>query len=68
VDRAKCYVTNAVKHFEWEPRGKRRLHQKPNEIEVAACGPWLERTVAILKPKVLVCLGGTAARAVFGRW
>src|SRR4029079_8470428 len=67
VDRAKCYVTNAVKHFKWEPRGKRRLHQKPNEIEVAACRPWLEAEGAILRPRVLVCLGGTAARAVFGR-
>jgi DNA polymerase len=67
VDRSKCYVTNAVKHFKWEPRGKRRLHQKPNEIEVTACRPWWIAEVSILKPRVLVCLGATAARAVFGR-
>jgi len=67
VDRGKCYVTNAVKHFKWEPRGKRRLHQKPNEIEVNACRPWWQAEVSLLKPQVLVCLGATAARAVFGR-
>jgi DNA polymerase len=67
VDRQKCYVTNAVKHFKWEPRGKRRLHQKPNELEIAACRPWLTAEVSILQPKVLVCLGATAARAAFGR-
>jgi uracil-DNA glycosylase family protein len=67
VDRTKCYVTNAVKHFKWEPRGKRRLHQKPNEIEVAACRPWWVAEVSILKPRVVVCLGGTAAKAVFRR-
>jgi DNA polymerase len=67
VDRAQCYVTNAVKHFKWEPRGKRRLHQKPNSREIAACRPWWQAELALIKPQFLVCLGGTAARAVFGR-
>jgi uracil-DNA glycosylase family protein len=67
VEREKCYVTNAVKHFKWEPRGKRRLHQKPNETEIAACRPWWIAEVSILKPRVVVCLGATAARAVFRR-
>jgi uracil-DNA glycosylase family protein len=67
VDRTQCYVTNAVKHFKWEPRGKRRLHQKPNSLEIAACRPWWQAELALLKPQFLVCLGGTAARAVFGR-
>jgi DNA polymerase len=67
IDRAKCYVTNAVKHFKWEPRGKRRLHKKPNETEIAACRPWWQEELRLIRPRVLVCLGATAARAVFGR-
>lgn len=67
IDRGRCYVTNSVKHFKWEPRGKRRLHQKPNETEINACLPWWQAEVALIKPRVLVCLGGTAGRAVFGR-
>jgi len=66
IDRTKVYVTNAVKHFKWEPRGKRRIHQKPNAREIAACRPWLEAEVRLVKPKLLVCLGATAAHAVFG--
>ena len=60
------YVTNAVKHFKWEPRGKRRIHQKPNSREIAACRPWLEAELCLVKPKLLVCLGATAAQTVFG--
>jgi uracil-DNA glycosylase len=67
VDRAKVYVTNAVKHFKWEPRGKRRIHKKPNAAEVAACRPWLDGEMAALQPKVIVCLGATAAQALLGR-
>jgi uracil-DNA glycosylase family protein len=66
IDRSKVYVTNAVKHFKWEPRGKRRIHQKPNSREIAACRPWLEVELRLVKPKLLVCLGATAAQAVFG--
>src|SRR4030081_845084 len=66
IDRSKVYVTNAVKHFKWEPRGKRRIHQKPNAREIAACRPWLEAELRLVKPKVLVVLGATAAQAVFG--
>jgi uracil-DNA glycosylase family protein len=66
IDRTKVYVTNAVKHFKWEPRGKRRIHQKPNAREIAACRPWLEAELRLVKPKLLVCLGATAAQAVFG--
>jgi len=64
VDRSRCYVTNAVKHFKWEPRGKRRLHRRPNPAEIEACNPWLEQEIAALRPKVIVALGGTAARAL----
>ena len=64
VDRAELYVTNAVKHFKWEPRGKRRIHQKPNAREVAACRPWLEAELHALAPKLIVCLGATAAQSV----
>jgi DNA polymerase len=60
-------VTNVVKHFKWQPRGKRRIHQKPNAAEIAACRPWLDAELALLKPKVLVCLGATAAQALLGR-
>lgn len=67
IDRASAYVTNAVKHFKWEPRGKRRLHKKPLASEIKACRPWLEREVALVAPHVLVCLGSSAAQAVFGR-
>jgi uracil-DNA glycosylase family protein len=67
IDRTKTYVTNAVKHFKWEPRGKRRIHKKPNATEIAACRPWLDTELALLKPEVVVCLGATAAQALLGR-
>jgi DNA polymerase len=67
IDRSKVYVTNAVKHFKWEPRGKRRLHKKPNAREIAACRPWLDAEIDLLKPRVLVCLGATAAQALLGK-
>lgn len=66
IDRAQVYVTNTVKHFKWEPRGKRRIHQKPNSREIAACRPWLEAELRLVEPKLLVCLGSTAAQAIFG--
>ena len=66
IDRNKVYVTNAVKHFKWEPRGKRRLHKKPNSREIAACRPWLEAELRTVRPQLLVCLGATAAQAIFG--
>jgi uracil-DNA glycosylase family protein len=67
IDRARVYVTNVVKHFKWEPRGKRRIHKKPNAAEIAACRPWLETEIALAKPHVIVCLGATAAQALLGR-
>jgi uracil-DNA glycosylase len=67
IDRRLVYVTNVVKHFKWEPRGKRRIHAKPNAAEIAACRPWLETEIALVKPRVLVCLGATAAQALLGR-
>lgn len=67
VDRKLIYVTNAVKHFKWEPRGKRRIHKKPNSIEVAACRQWLDAEIALVKPEVIVCLGATAAQGLMGR-
>jgi uracil-DNA glycosylase len=67
IDRKRAYVTNVVKHFKWQSRGKRRIHQKPNAVEIAACRPWLDAELAMLKPKVLVCLGATAAQALLGR-
>ncbi|MGN6430528.1 MAG: UdgX family uracil-DNA binding protein [Gaiellaceae bacterium] len=67
IDRSQVYVTNVVKHFKWKPQGKRRIHQKPNWREIAACRPWLDAEVAVLKPRVLVCLGATAAQALLGR-
>src|SRR5690349_14608192 len=67
IDRADTYVTNVVKHFKWEPKGKRRIHKKPNAREIAACRPWLEAELAVLKPEVLVCLGATAAQTLLGR-
>jgi DNA polymerase len=66
IDRKDVYVTNAVKHFKWEPRGKRRIHQKPNSREIAACRPWLEAELRLVKPKLVVCLGATAGQTVFG--
>jgi uracil-DNA glycosylase len=67
IDRTETYVTNAVKHFKWEARGKRRIHKKPNALEVAACRPWLDAEIALIKPQVVVCLGATAAQALLGR-
>ena len=67
IDRAQTYVTNAVKHFKWQPRGKRRIHQKPNWSEMTACKPWLEAEIAIVAPKVVVALGATAAQTLLGR-
>jgi DNA polymerase len=67
IDRGIVYVTNVVKHFKWEPRGKRRIHQKPNAAEIGACRPWLETEIALVKPRVLVCLGATAAQGLLGK-
>lgn len=67
IDRTQVYVTNAVKHFKFEPRGKRRIHKKPNAEEVRACNPWLEAELGAVRPTVVVCLGATAAQAVIGR-
>ena len=67
IDRRTAYVTNVVKHFKWQPRGKRRIHQKPNAAEIAACRIWLDTELALLQPEVLVCLGATAAQALLGR-
>jgi len=66
IDRTQTYVTNVVKHFKWEPRGKRRIHKKPNAGEIAACRPWLEAEIGLLKPKIIVCLGATAAQTLLG--
>ena len=67
IDRSLTYVTNVVKHFKWQARGKRRIHQKPNWSEITACRPWLDAELAVVKPRVLVCLGATAAQALLGR-
>ena len=67
IDRSRVYVTNVVKHFKWEPRGKRRIHAKPNAAEIGACRPWLDTEIGLVKPRVLVCLGATAAQALLGR-
>jgi DNA polymerase len=67
IDRRKVYVTNVVKHFKWAPKGKRRIHQKPNAEEIRACRPWLDAELAVVRPQVLVCLGATAAQAIIGR-
>jgi uracil-DNA glycosylase len=67
IDRKKVYVTNAVKHFKWEPRGKRRIHKKPNAAEIAACRPWLDAEIAAIHPQVILCLGATAAQALLGK-
>jgi uracil-DNA glycosylase family protein len=66
IKRNEVYVTNTVKHFKWKPRGKRRIHKKPNARDIAACRPWLEAELRIVRPDVLVCLGSTAAQAIFG--
>ena len=66
IDRSLVYVTNVVKHFKWEPRGKRRIHQRPDREEVAACLPWFEAEIAAVQPRVIVCLGATAAQALLG--
>jgi uracil-DNA glycosylase len=67
IDRNKVYVTNVVKHFKWEPRGKRRIHKKPSSVEIAACRSWLNAEIAALRPEVIVCLGASAAQALLGR-
>ena len=67
IDRRLVYVTNVVKHFKWEPRGKRRIHKKPNAGEIAACRPWLDTEIALVKPRAIICLGATAAQALLGR-
>ena len=66
IDRSRVYVTNVVKHFKWEPRGKRRIHKKPNAAEINACRPWLQAEIDVIKPRVIICLGSTAAQAVIG--
>ena len=67
INRDEVYVTNAVKHFKWEPKGKRRIHKKPNAREISACRPWLDAELDLLKPRVVVCLGATAAQALLGK-
>jgi uracil-DNA glycosylase family protein len=66
IDRKQVYLTNVVKHFKFEPRGKRRIHKKPNSTEVRACKPWLEAEIAIVRPRIILCLGATAAQALLG--
>lgn len=66
IHRKQVYVTNAVKHFKWEPRGKRRIHKKPNSREIAACRPWLETEIRLVRPQLVVALGATAAQTIFG--
>ncbi len=66
IDRSLVYVTNAVKHFKFEERGKRRLHKKPNGLEIKTCRPWLEAEINLIQPPIIVCLGATAAQSVFG--
>lgn len=67
IDRGEAYVTNAVKHFKWEPRGKRRIHKKPNARETAACRPWLDAELEEIQPEMVICLGATAAQALLGK-
>lgn len=67
IARDDAYVTNAVKHFKWEPSGKRRIHKKPNQLEITACRPWLDAELDVLQPELIVCLGATAAQALLGR-
>jgi uracil-DNA glycosylase len=66
IDRRKVYVTNAVKHFKWEPRGKLRIHKKPNMQEIRACRPWLDAELETVRPKLVVCLGAVAAQSLLG--
>jgi uracil-DNA glycosylase len=66
IDRGRTYITNVVKHFKWEARGKRRIHVKPNALEIGACRPWLESEIAVIHPHAIVCLGATAAKALLG--
>ena len=67
IDRTAVYVTNVVKHFKWEPRGKRRIHKKPSASEIAACRPWLDTEIGLVQPRAIVCLGATAAQTLLGR-
>jgi uracil-DNA glycosylase len=67
IDRGRTYVTNVVKHFKWVAKGKRRIHQKPDTREITACRPWLEAEISLIKPRVIVCLGATAAQALLGK-
>jgi|SRR5579864_1234351 len=67
IDRSEVYLTNAVKHFKWEPRGKRRIHKKPRASEIEACKPWLEAEIALVKPELVICLGATAAQSLLGK-
>ncbi len=67
IDREKAYVTNVVKHFKWTPRGKRRLHERPKASEVEACLPWLAAELDVVRPRIMVCLGATAAQALLGK-
>ena len=66
IDRELCYVTNAVKHFKWEPFGRRRLHKRPTSREVQACRPWLQAEIELIQPEIVVGLGATAAASIFG--
>lgn len=67
IERGSAYITNVVKHFKWEPRGKRRIHAKPNTAEITACLPWLQTEIKLVKPELVVCLGATAAQALLGK-
>jgi len=67
IDRKDVYVTNIVKHFKWEPRGKRRIHKKPSAVEITACRPWLDAEIRVVRPEVVVLLGATAAQGIMGR-
>ena len=67
IERSETYVTNVVKHFKWEARGKRRIHAKPNAQEMRACRPWLAAEIEVIRPRLIVCLGATAAQSVIGR-
>jgi DNA polymerase len=67
IDRGQTYVTNVVKHFKWVPRGPRRIHSKPGAVEIEACFPWLEAEISVVKPRIVVALGATAAQALFGK-
>lgn len=67
IERRRAYLTNVVKHFNWAPKGKRRIHRKPNLEHIAACRPWLDAELSVVRPRALVCLGATAAQAVIGR-